>query len=552
MENTFLYRKENIKKKKETLKNEFINHKGYQKGLYQNNLKIKSIQSNISLYENKITNFKIALDEIEKNYKKKEKILKDIQKKATTKNKEKSNLRYKSIINDVKKLENDLEKKQKKISNVKSENYQLRYIINNLRKEKNIYKNICENVDKEVETLQDNYILACKKLKKLENHKKIIEKKINKDEKENEKEEYLATLGYLTIKKQLMSNKSLLNSGFKTKNQMINQISEKNLKNDLLNQYFLQNSLTPKNNYNLKSNLYNPEFKKSKNTLKTKSQKKSVLKKSSKSIKYEKSENKFKKEEEDLKNKLNEYKKLYDIIFSETGTQNVEEFLNYYMNLEEENQEYYKETKQLIEEINDSKDQKLSMQIELKEILSSKQKKKSLKEKIISEMKNDLERIDEKLKNVENKKKGIKKSVQTLKLSIPVIIDRLLIKDKDKEKKNESNSLNDLDKKNNYILHNNEVPEFLHKLEKRTNEILKMVKDNQLQSRVFDCLPNKNVKIKQDKLLKNHFFNIEEIKKIHICSKKEEENNSILSRDEIKKSFNKDIDSFFKKTDRNK
>lgn len=59
--------------------------------------------------------------------------------------------RHKMIISNKRKLENDLDKKQKKISNFKSENKFLRKQIDNLRKEKSIYKNISCQVMKEIE-----------------------------------------------------------------------------------------------------------------------------------------------------------------------------------------------------------------------------------------------------------------------------------------------------------------------------------------------------------------------------------------------------------------
>lgn len=59
-------------------------------------------------------------------------------------------------------------------------------------------------------------------------------------------------------------------------------------------------------------------------------------------------------------------------LYQETNTDNIEDLLQYYQDLEESNQNYYKETKQLIEIINKTKDKKLEMQMELKQILENK------------------------------------------------------------------------------------------------------------------------------------------------------------------------------------
>lgn len=59
-------------------------------------------------------------------------------------------------MNNQRKLENDLDKKQKIISNFKSKNDFLRRQIDDLRKEKNIYKNISDQVLKEIDDQKKN------------------------------------------------------------------------------------------------------------------------------------------------------------------------------------------------------------------------------------------------------------------------------------------------------------------------------------------------------------------------------------------------------------
>ncbi len=70
-------------------------------------------------------------------------------------------------------------------------------------------------------------------------------------------------------------------------------------------------------------------------------------------------------------------KEFFEKLHQETSTKenDIEGILKFYKALAEENQDLYKETKHLIDEIDKLKDQKLSMQIELKEVLKNKDKK---------------------------------------------------------------------------------------------------------------------------------------------------------------------------------
>ncbi len=448
----------------------------------------------------RIQKYRNAIETMDLEYKKKEKQFKELQKLARQKNKETSSLRIKSIINDSRKIENDLEKKQKKLSNFKSRNRELRRMIDNLRKEKNIYKNICVQIHLEIERIKKNISIAGKKLNKLEENKQNIKSKIHKETREKELEYQLTTLGYLTMKKKLKDHDYGFNY-FPNKKQMIKTLQEQ--PNQYKHESEQRNQFTDFSQQNL-SYKYPSQKQKSKQNF--------VKKKSGKFTESKNSLEEIKKEEENLKSDLKEMKMFFDTLYKETNTSTLEDLMQYYTDLEEENQKYYQETKQLIDEIDKTKDKKLSMQIQLKEIIQSKSKKQTMKKKIIDEMKTDLNRLNGKISDIISEKENLKTVVNTLKMSIPVIIERLTIGKKEQTLKSDFN-LNEIYEDNGQTIHNKAVPVFLYQLEKRTNQILKLVRDNDLQSRIFDdnnIQTNRNTD--ENKVNKNHFSNIEEIK----------------------------------------
>lgn len=88
---------------------------------------------------------------------------------------------------------------------------------------------------------------------------------------------------------------------------------------------------------------------------------------------------------------------IFEKLYKETETDNIDDLISYYTKLEEKNVNYYKETQQMIEEIDKAKDRKLEMQMELKAIINSKEKEQTLKDKIMREMKEDYDKYNKQL-----------------------------------------------------------------------------------------------------------------------------------------------------------
>lgn len=220
-------------------------------------------------------------------------------------------------------------------------------------------------------------------------------------------------------------------------------------------------------------------------------------------------------------------------LYQETNTNNVDDLLLYYQNLEEQNLRYYQKTKQLIEEIDKTKDKKLQMQMELRAMVTSKANQQSLKETIMREMAEEYENSVQKMESVQKEKEELRKIVNTLKISIQVIINRLSF-----EKEG-------LSEKESKIIQNIEVPNYLFKLEKKTNQILKLIRENNLESKIFDENQNKSMKLDDNKQLKQFLNNINEIKKIHYGN--EEEVNTILGPSDLKKNAQKEIEKILKR-----
>jgi len=87
---------------------------------------------------------------------------------------------------------------------------------------------------------------------------------------------------------------------------------------------------------------------------------------------------------------------------------------------------------------------------------------------MIEQMKFQLKSTNQKLKIVDQEKKKLKTIVNTLKLSIPVIIERLNLGENNKDININSNLAN-VYEENGHTIHNHAVSRFLYKLEKKTN-----------------------------------------------------------------------------------
>lgn len=483
LKNPFLWRDTNKTMNKESTLLPNINKINLLASNSINNTKIKNIQDQISVYESKIFKMENTLFKKEEELRVKEKMLKDCQRRKTRQNKEERQKKHFNVMNDTKKAENLFDKKAKKISQIISNNNSTRETIDSLRREKNIYIQINDKISKEIENLKKSYRIAEQQLTMLASNRCTLESQINDDIKQLEKEKQFAVQGLLSMQEKLQQEnrkvknnlnttsksrfhlKTTFGNNFNTTRKALQVIAEENSKERTGDADKDSNRVDADLNIqyqNPNTSHYETDFKGINKTVRTNY---------SNDIKLV--EKTLHQKEELTKYRLEELQKLFQILYSETGTNNISDLTSYFLRLEEENKELYKNTKFLIEEIDKLKDQKLAMQIEVKNIESTKEKRQSVKEDIVNEITEKIEEINEKIVVVNDRKENYSKLVNQLKLSIPIILKKLSFEDEDYEISSES-------------IDNDTINQYLYILEKKANIIFKLVKENNLDSFIFD------------------------------------------------------------------
>ena len=142
-------------------------------------------------------------------------------------------------------------------------------------------------------------------------------------------------------------------------------------------------------------------------------------------------------------------------------------------------------------ELEDLKDQKLAMEKEEKNIELEQKKTPNMKDKMIQETKVEIEKIDEKIQKVEANHKDIREEFEFVKSSLSSLLGIL----KSTENKTEVS-----------ITEEN-LENCLGEIEKKTNFIMKLVKDGNLEEILVD---SGSSKLKPHK--RNQDFKSEELK----------------------------------------
>ena len=472
---------------------------------HTNPLEIKTIESNISLYEKKIKSVKkkinINLEKI--NFKR------ELLRKSTKNvlNIKKSSSQKKNIVEKIsfRKNENDLDKKKKIFSCLKSDIKILYKKTDDLRREKLILK---ETIDK----LKENVVLS----KKLENDlkkekmglfkkRKNLKKKILKNGEKFKIENFIEKTGFSEISKLLKKNnkknfKKLINSEFE--NEDLNKIQKKNetfkifgMYDFNFEEYNKKNSLKKLDTENLKKN--KEEKKKDENEL----------------LKILQKEQKIQKEIFYYKNNLQQ-------IYKETNSKNLEEVEKKYNFWKTEKEICEKENlilKNNLERIKKKNIEKREKKTKIKNDLNL--KKKKYKDKIITKLKTEIFQIQKNLKIGKKKNQIFSKRVIDLKMSLPIITERLL---KIEKKKN----LEKLEFKKIFEKpKNDDMINYLKNLENFTNHLLIFVKKNNMENYIFGdekIIKKENYKVDFENLvncINNTNCDLKEIDKVPIFNK---------------------------------
>lgn len=468
------------------------------------NTKIKLINDNIFGYKAKISNIESELSQSEKELREKERIFKEIQRKKTESLKAETRKKNSVIICNDRLMENELDKNVKIASSLGSQNNATREQIDSLRREKKAYQNIEQKLIKEIEVLKKNYTSANTQLDDLVNNRLQLENKMTTDIKVMGRDAQLATVGLLTMQQKLLNeNKKLKDvhrndKGHRSSNHILNDTTTLyNQKADDSSRHFKDTIDSKKTQIKTNTFLIKDMERPKRGSVSVKKTHKGLgTHKSDKSIV---NEGFLIEEESKIKKRCEEIGSLLTFLHKETNTSTLKELIGYYTELEEENKENYKETKALVDELDHLKDQKLAMLLEIKNIEACREKRADVKQTIIEEEKVKLTQVQDRIEVLDKKLGLYKKQVSELKLSLPVILNKLIFNENE-------DAFECLGTFNENIHHH------LYNLERKSNYILKLVKECNLENFVFELEKDKQIVYKLDEnKIKNDITAFEEL-----------------------------------------
>jgi hypothetical protein len=208
---------------------------------------------------------------------------------------------------------------------------------------------------------------------------------------------------------------------------------------------------------------------------------------------------KFELEKKELKNQTNEIKNIFEHLYKETSTNDIEELVDFIKVLEEEKSKLYFETQNMLEQIELLKDTKFSLQLEIKEREDEKFNHTNLKEKAMEEFNISTHDIDAQIDLLIKKKTTIQSVAKFLSFGIITILERAAFGNRERIFIS------------NLSITNETVPYYLHMLEKKTNKILKIIKDKNLQEQLFQIEREPEKKQYLDEKIKEGIHLFEEI-----------------------------------------
>lgn len=444
------------------------------------NTKIKLINDNIYTYKSKISNMESLLSVKETELKEKERMFKEIQRQRTEDIKGVVKQKNSLVTNNEKIMENELDKNIKQVSLMSSQNNTAREHIESLRREKKAYQNIEQRIAKEIDAMKKNYASTSNQLDDLVTNRLQLEDKMNVDAKIMEKEAQLATMSLMTMQEKL------LNENKKIKTTIRQDKGTGGANRGLDDTMTVQTGHM--DNYSRAMTRTTQGFSKKHNRNNT-----FIIKETNGSIKKpsisarkpvkvfntNRSEKSFLNDEylvdkeDHIKQRCEHIRTLLAFLHKETNTMSLDDLIDYYITLEEENKEIYKEIKALVDELDALKDQKLAMVLEIKNVESCKERRTDIKETIIEESKKKVAETQSKIEVLDQKCAMYKKIVRELKLSMPVILNKLIFDGNEDTFEIHGDS------------HEN-VHHQLYNLERKANYIFKLVKECNLELFVFE------------------------------------------------------------------
>lgn len=479
---------------------------GYQHHAKTTQSKLNSLQEEINRFTQKISVLEEQSGKKEFELTEKEKTLKELRSQKIKKNHHK----VKSSVSakfEPQFQERNNQKNVLKLCSLQSINTQLREEISNLRIEKAMFTKINNSLQKEIHEASADTKYLIERAQKSEEMEMSIKAQAQNELKNLDQNNQIAKIGMITMKNQLESlNKqsktnlktgetlnlgSFLNNKVrKTEKQffgmsianadkrnasnmkdvscpplrpnekVINKENNKKMsRKTIITQTEAGKSICSQH----KDDLHLTNMKKSAmgldtSTFRTLQEKDSILK----SIANQKNQ---------LIGELNELKSFFSQLFKETTSSSVSEVIQYYNQMEDEKGRLYMENQHLSDQLKKLKEHKAAFQNELQTKQMSLIKKNEFKDAITGETFRQNREIEEKIKHFETKKQEINQIVTSLKMALPIILDRLIAVGGQTHEESQ--------------FQGEEVPRMLFELENKTNKILKSLNAKKIEENVI-------------------------------------------------------------------
>ena len=174
--------------------------------------------------------------------------------------------------------------------------------------------------------------------------------------------------------------------------------------------------------------------------------------------------------EEKLKKEIVQNETLLKEIFKVTNTNSVDELVLHFSQLEDANNELFKTTKLLMEDVEEVQGAKAVVQAQIAQSQMQKSDILIRKDQEITEAHSRLEAIQKQIEDSERKENELKNTISAMKLGLPAIIDKIATSLGEEDEINQDSSISSL----------------LAQMERLTNCVMAVVKETQVEGLVFD------------------------------------------------------------------
>jgi len=187
-------------------------------------------------------------------------------------------------------------------------------------------------------------------------------------------------------------------------------------------------------------------------------------------------------EEEDNKSKkLEEYKRIIASLKELMGENTFEGIQKKYEEMDDDNYGLYNEVRGLIDNVDNLKEQRENLQLDIKIHEESKKKQRTQRDDAAEFFERSQEEVKTKIEFYQEKRNSLKEVINSIKIGIPIIFERI------------GCSLNQKEDIESLKLNDENIVNYLEQIENKTNEILKLYEKYQQREAMDNLTIEKEV-----------------------------------------------------------